>query len=209
MSGNAAAAGGWTPSITDSLTTHLTWTQIFASPGTTYGLLCTAYWAYVGASSPGAMTATISATGSTSKDHAIIGWEVITGANTSTPIGAKVTWSTGTTTTLTQSITPQATGSFLYALQGDWSGGGNLGAGTGCFEGAVFQDNTTYEGGIEWVGTSGGPTATASTSATNVNSTTTASSPEMGMSSFEILVGAGGGGTTLPDLLMAPMRGRY
>lgn len=201
LADNQTATNAWPTSgaatITDSLASHLTWTQGVqvldqAARGVGPGAI-TVWWATT-ASAPGSMTVTV--TYNTVSGQSVQGMDVAvdvyTGANTSGPIGASVTSATATATPLTVSITPTQSGSALVIAAGDEESLNTLAAGTGCF--ALDTDNAP--GGAmdtinAWLGTSASA-FTASSAGTPTNLVLTASAGTLWVyAAYEVMAPSG------------------
>ena len=121
------------PSITDNLGAHLTYTlvdwQSRADSPTRDGQAAT-WWAVVGSSA--AMTVTVTNAASSGNRHAALRVEVITGADTTTPIGAHGKTGSVNTAAIAQSYTASATSGWGRIVATDWDAGAAMTAGTGC-----------------------------------------------------------------------------
>jgi hypothetical protein len=203
VTGYADGGGGTTnqiasASITDSLGSHLTWTQGVqildtANRGAGAGGI-TVWWAFT-SSAPGSMTATVTytATGGQNIQGMDVAVDVYTGALTTGPIGATVTSATPTGTPLTVSITPTASGSALLIAAGDEASLNTLAASTGCF--ALATDNAPG-GALDtidaWLGTSS-TVFTGSTSGSPTNLVLTGSAGTNWVyAAYEVLAAAAG-----------------
>lgn len=129
-------AGGATPStptITDNLGVHLTYTlldfQSRASAPTVDGQAAS-WWAVVGAST--AMTVTVTSQSISGNRLAALNVTVMTGQNVSTPIGAHGKSGSASTSSIAQSYTAQATNSWGFIGVLDWDVAGPETAGSGC-----------------------------------------------------------------------------
>lgn len=121
------------PAITDSLGGHLTYTQIgwkHRSVSPTVDGQAAMWWAVVGSSA--AMTVTVTTgTGSGARQGALKVW-VITGADTTTPIGASGATGSTSAAAIAQNYTASATSGWGFLTVCDWDLKGAETAGTGC-----------------------------------------------------------------------------
>jgi hypothetical protein len=122
------------PSITDSLASHLTYTLLDwkhrTSPAPTVDGQ-TAKWRAVVGASPLPMTITVTTgTGSGARQAAIKVW-VLTGADTTTPIGAHGGTGSTSAASIAQAYTASATGGQVFGAVCDWDLKGAMTAGTG------------------------------------------------------------------------------
>ncbi|MHB1865262.1 MAG: hypothetical protein ACYCPS_03835 [Candidatus Saccharimonadales bacterium] len=127
---DSSTSVAWTSAITDNLSTHLSWNRVLLQDATDNVSTVVAYWAYVGSSSPGAMTITLTTNGGTAGAIWLTPL-VIDGADTSDPIGSVISGSLPPSdSSLSETITPKALGSALIgaAIQ---PYGGSFTAGTG------------------------------------------------------------------------------
>jgi hypothetical protein len=104
-------------SVTDNLSSHLTYTQVQARGNTTFDVYAKLYWATVTTSRAMTVTATI---GGNTGDYGMLTVLVFTGANTSAPIGASG-GGRGATGVISDSYTSTAAGSWGWLTTGDWA----------------------------------------------------------------------------------------
>lgn len=185
-----------TSSITDSLGTHLTWTNINKSvlPTTAYGS-SDAWWAFC----PSAQTSmTVSVTHTAPSGQYIQSAQVqpivFTGApTTGNPIGAVVNSNAAAASTLAVNITPTATGSALYIVTTNdkSANGGTVTAGTNtAIQGTGGLKGTTA---VALIGTAAStPTLTPNLSTETINLNSSSSTETWKYVAVEVLAGAGG-----------------
>src|SRR5580698_2667694 len=197
------------PTITDSLTSHLTWnpaeieySNSLSSTSARIGL----WWASVGGTAPGSMTASVTeaATGGQYIQGMAVSARVWDNANASNPIGAVVAGTTSAaTTTGTISITPTSVGSAIMMAASNVVGGpGTNTVGSGCYlcDNAGTATNTLGAGQL-WVGTSSGPVLTTSLIAQSVSMTNTTSHIWTYLA-YEVLPASGGSPVTSVPVLL-------
>jgi hypothetical protein len=181
----------WVPpmTVTDSLASHLTWTVGPAQDGAASGGFATGMftaWAAVGATSPGAMTATVTLEVDASHviDFIAVQVDIWDGADTSGPFGADASGNPINTQNLSVSLTPTTTGSALVINLMDGDVAGAIAAGSGCY---LYENTGGDSGGVLWVGTSSGPTLTTSLSPENLNVTMAKATSIPGYVAYEVL----------------------
>lgn len=136
------------PTITDNLGVHLTYTSIDIGkrPDTPAADGQVATWTAVVASSA-AMTITVTNGAASPNRHAALAVTVLTGADTSTPVGAHGKTSSATNiAAIAQNFTGTRAGSQGFLVVADWFDAGAESAGTGCtLEGSAdVAANYTY-----------------------------------------------------------------
>jgi RHS repeat-associated protein len=191
-------AAGWTSeSMTDSLSTHLSWHLVKFQGDTSSTGAVGVWWAYV-ASTPGSMTVTPTlAVGSGQYiDSMGVAVKVFTGANTTAPIGATASGDYSGQD-LSVLLTPTTTGSALLLAGTDGHFTGAPSAGSGDYVSDVMNNNNT-SAAQEWAGTSSGPTLTASTSSQTLALIGGSSSAQFDYLAFEVV--PAGTGTSHPGL---------
>jgi hypothetical protein len=107
-------------SVTDNLTSHLTYTQAQVKGNTTNDVYAKLYWAPVTTSRAMTVTATM---GGNSNDYGMLSVLVFTGANTAAPIGASG-GGRGATGVISDTYTSTAAGSWGWLSTGDWAQAG-------------------------------------------------------------------------------------
>jgi hypothetical protein len=197
-------APGSQPAITDSLTSHLTWNLIvnqfdngLSAPNSRVAV----WWAYVGASAPGSMTVTVTDSVTSGQYIQLMGIavDVWTSAKTSGPAGAIVTGSQQTAAPgVTQSITPQASGSALI-MAGGVTTSDTITAGSGMYLYAVSYAWM----GAAWQGTSSGPSLTPSTSAQSLSLALSSGTSQWEYGLYEVLAAGSPPPPPASSLLMA------
>jgi hypothetical protein len=181
-------APGSQPSITDSLGSHLTWNLIvnqfdngLSGPNSRIAV----WWAYAGASAPGSMTVTVTDSVTSGQYIQLMGIavDVWTGAKTSGPAGAIVSGSQQAAASgVTQSITPQASGSALV-MAGGVTTSDTITAGSG-----MYLNNVAYAWmGAAWQGTSSGPALTTSTSPQSLSLALSSGTSQWQYAAYEVL----------------------
>ena len=113
-------------SVSDNLSSHLTYTQAQVKGNTTNDVYAKLYWAPVTTSRAMTVTATI---GGNSGDYGMLSVLVFTGANTAAPIGASG-GGRGATGAISDTYTSTAAGSWGWLATGDWA---QKGVPTGAF----------------------------------------------------------------------------
>jgi len=154
------------PSITDNLGTPLTYTagpKYDATQSDGIGIGIFTWWAYVGATSPGAMavTVTINLGGGQDLDWITVAVDVWDNALTTGPFGASANAFLTNTQDLTVDLTPTAKGSAMMLAAEDAINLGAVAAGTGCY---LVANTGGASSGEVWAGTSSGPVLTTSLS---------------------------------------------
>lgn len=104
-------------SVSDNLSSHLTYTQAQVKGNTTNDVYAKLYWAPVTTSRAMTITATI---GGSSGDYGMLSVLVFTGANTAAPIGASG-GGRGASGVISDTYTSTAAGSWGWLTTGDWA----------------------------------------------------------------------------------------
>jgi hypothetical protein len=187
---DAYGPAGWTSeTITDSLSTHLTWTLAkFEGDSVSYMGAVGVWWAAVPAA-PGSMTATVTLAvgGGQYIDGMAVAVDVLTGANSSNPIGAVVAGQF-TGQALSVPLTPITTGSALLLGATDGLMTGTPTAGSGDYVTGTMNNNN-MSAALEWMGTSSGPTLTTSLTAQTLKMTGGSSTAAFDYIEWEIVPG--------------------
>ena len=192
MATNSYAPGGWSAAtITDSLGSHLTWTAgaTMSSDVVNKGGTWT-WWAYC----PSSQTnMTVTPTLAAGAGQYIVGMavaiDVWTGANTSNPIGASANGAF-TGQDLTESLTPNATGSALMMAATDAAVTGTPTAGTGFYLLGKDAGAGNWAGGTGWYGTSSAFTPSTASTAENLSIVGGTSSAVFDWVTYEVLAAA-------------------
>lgn len=189
LSNMTAGSSTLTGSITDSLASHLNWTEVTVSVDFSRRSGITAIWWAPVTSAPGAMTVsvTLTASGSAIYEMGVVPL-VWTGADMTNPIGA-TTGGDGSTSSanLSVSITPTQTGSALLMGANDSTTAASVSAGSGCYAPWGFNSGGG-DGSVVWFGTgTSQPTLTSNLSAQTLTATTGVSTSVWDWFAFEVL----------------------
>ena len=166
------------PTITDSLGSHLTWTlqkDVVTSSGVEPFV---AVWTAPCPSAQTSMTVTPTFYAPSGQyiSSVAVAVQVLTGANSTGPVGTKAS-GTSSAATLSEAITPSASGSILFMAATLLNS-----VSTTCTAGGsdyIKAGNSSYNSAfaLEYVGTSGGPVLTPNTSAQTLTMTATTGTP--------------------------------
>lgn len=164
-----------TPTITDSLGSHLTWTLVTQQADVTFGGADTSaalFWAYT-ASAPGTMTVTVTqslAGGGQTVTFSSLAVDVWTGVDTTAPIG-NTAKGILTANALPVSLTPAGSNSALLLLANNAAAAsGASSAGTGEY---MFEETHVGTSFCQaWYGTAAGPTTPATAQTLDLNGAT-------------------------------------
>lgn len=124
-----------TPGITDNLGAHLAYTLIdwqSRNDSPTVDGQAATWWANVGTSAAMTITTTNNVTGGNLELQQALRIVVLTGADTTTPIGAHGKAGSASAALIAQNYTAQATGGWGFISAADWDALPAMSAGTGC-----------------------------------------------------------------------------
>lgn len=177
LSATQSFNNAWTtPTITDSLASHLTWTIAASQADVSTGAAQSGVW-IAWANCPTAQTGmTVTATYAVAAGQTItfssVGVEVFTGADTTAPIGATAT-GVSTTAATAATVTPVgAASALLIAAANSAAASAATSAGTG--EYLVEETHVGPSVAIAWYGTATGPTTTGSVQTLDLTSSAAA-----------------------------------
>ena len=183
------APAGWaSESLTDSLSTHLSW-KLAKFEGDTSSMGAVGVWWAYAATALGAMTVTASLAvgGGQYIDSIGVAVKIFTGASPAAPIGA-VASGDYAGQDLSVALTPSAAGSALLLAATDGKYTGQPAAGSGDYAADAMDSNNTAAA-QEWAGTAAGPALTTSTAAQGLSMTGGSASAQFDYVAFEVVPG--------------------